>query len=114
MFIHTTKVVDNEILATLYMKFTDCKAPSKGVLTTVTHEGIRNTLSGERSEALKEKLKVGEKSAEELARLLPLIESERDLTIYVKGMIRLTFDDFTKKITRLHMTGDVTSMQLMD
>lgn len=111
MCVHSTKVVENEITASLYMKFTDCRELCSGVLRTITDESIRDSLGGDRAASLKEKLLFDAKNPTEQSALLLIIESQQDLTIYVRGAIRLTFDPHSKKVIKLYMSGELTSVE---
>lgn len=111
MCVHNTKVVENHIHATLYMKFTDSRFIYESVLKTIKDPLIHEMMCGKnRTENLQEKINTAPRSEEERARYAALLQSDVDLLIYVRLEMDITFDDVTKRIIGLDFKGQMTSL----
>lgn len=111
MCVHNTRVVENHIHATLYMKFTDSRFIYESVLKTIKDPLINEMMCGKnRSENLQEKINTAPRSDEERQRYAALLQSDIDLLIYVKLEMDITFDDVTKRIIGLDFKGHMTSL----
>jgi hypothetical protein len=106
MCVHQTKVVENQILATVYKKFTACKAIYDSVARSSKRSDcptlceIRKTMSCAQNHASPVK-------TEELHRLL---QAEATVTVYTRLELVITFDDVTKKVVHLRCTPVLTSL----
>jgi hypothetical protein len=111
MVVHSTKVVENRIEASVHMKFTDCKFIFDSVVRS-TKDAIADChlISQDRTENIIHKLNLQERPEELQKHYIELAKSEVDLVVYVHINMVLTFDDFTKKVTKLSFKGRMTSM----
>jgi hypothetical protein len=106
MCVHHTKVVENQILATIYKKFTACKTIYDSVSRSTKRTEcptlceIRKTMSCPRNHPSPVK-------TEELNRLL---QAEEMVTVYSRVDLVITYDDVTKKVVHLRCTPILTSM----
>jgi hypothetical protein len=106
MCVHQTKVVENQILATVYKKFTACKTIYDSVARSSKRSEcstlceIRKTMSCPQNHPSPVK-------TEELNRLL---QAEEMVTVYSRVDLVITYDDVTKKVVHLRCTPILTSM----
>lgn len=111
MVVHSTKVVENRIEASVHMKFTDCKFIYDSVVRSAKKALVGcHMISQDRTENIIHKLNMQERPEELQKRYIDLAKSEVDLVVYVHINMVLTFDDFSKKVTALGFRGRMTSM----
>jgi len=112
MCVHSTKVVENKIRATVYVKLTDNQYLYDLMSRTkpVADPMVASLCLQDRAARLK--LYVHDELLPENIKqeLAAHSDSTKDLSMYMQCDIVLTFDDMTKKITRLEMTYLVTSI----
>lgn len=116
MCVHSTKVVDNQIRASAYMKFTDVRRIYDSVASSVTDPLFTPLFSQKRDEKLRNGLKVGspKRTEAEEQRLISLVEADADILLFAAMDIVVTFDGVTKKIVGLDFIGRVTSIETVD
>lgn len=113
MCVHSTKVIENQIRSTVYFKFTECKSITEGVERENEDPQLQDCVfHTERSDRLKKRVFEAGLSEQETQRQCALIDTNQDLLIYVTLDFVITFDDLTKKVTNLDMSGRLTSMHL--
>jgi len=112
--VYSTKVVNNQIFASMHCKYTDSKVLYDSLVRTGRDPRLLNALPVNRKDYAKVKIGTMPATDEEKQRNLALIESEADLIMHVRIDMVLTFDDFTKKIVKMHFSGQTTSVQPVD
>lgn len=112
MCVSSTKVVENQIRACAYMKFTDVKSVYDSVVNTITEPIFQTLFSKKRTLRLKDGLEGGieQRTEEEQLALTEMVESGADVLLYGALDITLTFDDVTKKIVHLGFETRLTSL----
>jgi hypothetical protein len=111
MCVHATKVLENQIHSTMYMKFTDVKVLYESIVPNIRDPNFKAMWGGmKRSDGLKRKLLHDERPAEEVTRLLALADTDQDLTVNVRLELTLTIDQFSKKVQQLQWSGRLMSM----
>lgn len=112
MCTHSTKVVENQICASVYGKFTDSRFIRNSVIKRIKNESLLSSMfSLPREDRLRHTLREeGDRSEEERKTFLALADSEDDLLIYVKAEIVMTIDDLTKKVSKFRIRARTTSM----
>ena len=112
MCVHSTKVVENKIRATLYTKVTDNQQLYDLMSRTkpVIDPMVASLCLPDRAARLK--LYVHDELLTENIKqeLVTHADSTADLSLYFQSDVVLTIDDMTKKITRFEMTYLVTSI----
>jgi len=108
MCVHNTKVESNEIKATVYFKFTDCKQLSSQVPLPDFKVPFEDEESIATRSGLKKKL-IKSTTAHVDDEVLRLIDSERDIVVYGKMQMNLKVDDFSKKIMDFMFQVELTS-----
>ena len=110
MCVHTTKVVENQIMASVYLKATDNRTITDSVARTVKDPICAGLFTMNRAERMKLNLAAVNRTEEEKLKMIELADSKEDILVYVRLNLVLTFNDFTKKITSIICNGQVTSM----
>jgi len=110
MCVHSTKVVENQIFASVYLKATDNKTITDSVARTVKDPVCASLFTMDRAERMKLKTLAVERTEEERLKMIELADSGEDILVYVRLNLALTFNDVTKKITSFVCNGQVTSM----
>lgn len=114
MCVHNTKVIENEIQATTYAKFTDCRPLRESVIRN-TSDALALQMFGDREECFREKMQptqeIDDIKKEELDAIL---KSNSDVAVYMKITILLTFDVNTKKGVKLAFNTEITSLQAIE
>ncbi len=117
--VHTTRVVGNTIQATLFTKFTDSEAIFNCVARTKANDPFFNKLMGgndacgiTRKARLTKKIEpMTSKTEEEKAQMISVAEANSgDLIIFSNVYLKLTFDDSTRKVTRIDYDFELTSL----
>lgn len=116
--VHTTRVVGNTIQATLFTKFTDSEAMFNCVARTKAKDPFFNRLVGEnacgttRKSRLTKKIEpITTKSEEEKAEMIAVAANNSgDLVIFSNVYLKLTFDDASRKVTRIDYDFEITSL----
>jgi len=111
--VHTTRVEGNQIRASSVLKFT----ASKALYTAMSR--LKNTavsspyFSVDRIEGLKHIIRVEDIPPDEKVHFHSLIDTDLDLVIHKKTEMVLTFDDTTKKLTRLSVICRLTGIDVI-
>lgn len=112
MCVHQTKVEENQIWSSLYMKFTDSRAIRESVSSTVADPAILPMINHSREEQVQRALEDGGRSEEEVESFRSLANTNEDILIYIRAEIVMTVDDITKKVSRFRIQARTTSMHL--
>ncbi len=107
--VHTTKVIENELKAKMYFKFTDSHIINKSLANIVKDEPLKPLLIQDRSERFKDNLNLAAKSEEEKQQLIQIVDSNVDLIVYGRIDLKLTFDT-AKKIVGIDFLCEFTSL----
>lgn len=114
MCVHNTKVVENEIFATTYAKFTDCRPLRESVIRN-TSDSMAHQMFGDREECFRERMQLNQESDScKQEGLSTILKSDCDVVVYMKINIRLTFDVNTKKGVKLAFDAGITSLEAME
>jgi len=113
MCVHSTKVVDNTIRATVYMKLTDTQPLYDYMSQTLSSAdaAIAALCQQDRAKRLKYYIHdelMSESAKEEIAQHS---ESQEDLLVYIQCNLVMTIDDVAKKISHMDLTYVLTSLQ---
>lgn len=116
--VHTTRVVGNTIQATLFTKFTDSEAIFNCVARTKAKDPFFNRLVGEHACGITRKARLTKKiepmttkTEEEKAQMIALAAGVTgDLIIFSNVYLKLTFDDATRKVTRIDYDFEISSL----
>lgn len=111
MCVHSTKVVGNQIRATIHMKGTENKLVHDSVISAVRDPILKPLVKMSHKDMLKMKVDSCPKRHDNGDAMYALIDTERDLVVYVFLEMILTFNDRTRKVVDLELTGWVTSIQ---
>jgi len=115
MCVHTTKVVENQILASIYLKFTDCKAIYDSYATSIQHRKYGHIHTGDRIKDLHRRLFDDLNLSEELRKeYSALTETADDFVVYMTLNMVFTFDEGTKKVTRWNCNPAMSSMHAVE
>lgn len=106
--VHTTKVVGNEIRTLLYFKYTDSTTIRKSLMRTCADPDYVDMCSP-RGDPNKLSAFLDTKPEQERAVLSHMLEHQDEVLVYGRAYMTMTFDDFTKKVTGLHMECEFTS-----
>lgn len=112
--VHTTKVVENQILASAYTKYTASKTIYDSVARSVTDPLFLPMFGLQRDASIIRSIKRESRSDAEKTQLSNIIhaaESGCDLQLYLRLDLVFTFDDFTKKVTHYQVTEQLTSIK---
>ena len=116
MCVHSTTVIENEIHASIFGKFTDNKVIHDSVARTVKDRDpiFADMFIGGRSEHLKKKmLSSTELNSEDKLALLTVSESNQDVEIFMRAEFILTIDHATNKVTRIKFMPTLTSFRVV-
>jgi len=116
--VHTTRVVGNTIQATLFTKFTDSEAIFNCVARTKAKDPFFNKLMGDHACGSSRKARLTKKiepmvtkTEEEKAQMIAVAAANSgDLIIFSNVYLKLTFDDATRKVTRIDYDFELTSL----
>ena len=111
MCVHSTKVDGNKIRVSVYMKGTDCKVVHDSVVQSVTDPLLRPLINMGHQDMIKMKIDSCQCTDEQHASMYRLMEAEVDLVVYVSLEMVFTFDDHSRKVTDLDVSGRVTSIK---
>jgi hypothetical protein len=110
MCVHSTKVVENQIIASVYLKGTDNKAIIESVGRTVTDPVCARIFNGGRTDRVKKNICEVNCSEDEKLEIAKLADSGQDMLVYVHLSMVFTFNDVTKKVISLDCRGKLTSV----
>jgi hypothetical protein len=111
--VYGTKVVDNQIIATIYFKFTDNQFIYNAVLRSPdlvpgSYQADCLMPGTTRSERYLRIMKPTFAAIEERERVINILDSDKDLIVYGEATLTLTVDDISKKIVSLQFVGDLS------
>lgn len=112
MCVSSTKVIENQIRACAFLKFTDVKSVYDSVVDTITEPVFQTLFTKKRTERLQNGLQGGIelRTEEEQRALTDIVESGADVLLYGAIDITLTFDEVTKKIVHMGFETRLTSL----
>jgi len=110
MCVHSTKVVENQIRATIHMKGTDNRLVHDSVIKTVHDPLLQPIINMSHRDMIKMKIDTCPNRHNNADEMYSLVETDRDLVVYVCVEMVLTFNDRTRKIVDFHISGHVTSI----
>jgi hypothetical protein len=110
MCVHTTKVVENEIRATMYFKLTDCQTIYKSVAGTVRDPIFVPMFKQQRSARFIDNMDLTFKSDEEQSQLCAVVDSGVDLLVYGRVELSLRYDGTSKKVKEIDFMGQYTQL----
>jgi len=110
MCMHSTKVVDNEIRAKLYFKFTDNKAIYESLIRRITGTAFAPHFLPIRSLQMKEAFNVHNMSEEGMSSLCTLLDSDCDVVVYGSVDLHLSFDETTKRVMDVKFISELSSV----
>lgn len=113
MCVHQTKVEENTIWASMYMKFTDCRSIRESVRSTVVDPTILPMICESREQQVQKILEDGDRSEEELENFRALANTKEDILMYIRAELVLTVDTITKKVSQFRIQARTTSMHLV-
>jgi len=110
--VHSTKVIGNTIQATMYSKYTDCAAIFNGVRKNREKDELFQSLcmAPDRIDRYRGKILPHGRSQKEIAKILSPAALDVNLITYANLTMNFTFDDSTRKITKIEYIYDVTSL----
>ena len=111
--VHNTQVVENQIRATAYTKYTANKTIYDSVSRSTKDPLFEPMFGLQRDESVIRNLKREGRPNEEINKLTTTVVNNVagcDLLLYVRLDLVYTFDNFTKKITRYNVTETLTSI----
>jgi hypothetical protein len=113
MCVHDTKVVDNVICASTYFKYTECKFITDSV-RSMTKDPLSLELLESPMEKLKRGLRFETKTEDEQKDISAILDSGRDVVVYGRVDMTVTFDPCSKKVVALGFAMHLTSVSLSD
>lgn len=111
--VRCTKVVENQIHATMYIKLTDSQQlyDLSPQTTRSMEPDVAALCFPERSARLKYYIHDGLSTEPIKQEIIARAECTEDLSLYIQSDIVMTIDDMTKKVIRFEMTYLITSIQ---
>lgn len=98
---HTTKVIENQIHATMYFKYTDYAAlpdHARTIPSVRDNELNKIVFTAPRKENLAQKLRLDAQPEDIGARIRELLDLEEEIQMYGKEDVIITIDQHTKKV----------------
>jgi hypothetical protein len=111
MCVHHTKVVENQIMSTIHLKFTDCRKIYDALNRTATDPWHRSVLDMCSDDNIKERVADENYTALEADRIYGWMKEKRDMVVYLKIDMILTFEDMHKRIVSMIMNSRLTNVQ---
>ncbi len=110
MCVHSTKVVENKIISTIYAKVTDCQQLYTHKSKEINDLPLKSLCIENRADRFS-LLTQGDSSTDTAKeQMQALSQSNDDVLMYISGEMVLTVDDLSKKITHMHFSQKVTSV----
>ena len=109
--VHTTKVVENQIRAAIYTKFTANKTIYDSVARSTKDPLFVPMFGLQRGASIKRNLEIENRAEDEKTELIQIANTDADLLCYMHIEMVLTIDDFTKKVTHYACSCRITSLQ---
>ena len=113
MCVHNTKIVENQIIATAYCKFTSCRAIIDHLNSQSTQDPMLQHVLQMCSEESQIK-RVRELFEERQEEYIPLIKSNTDMVVYLTIDIIMTLDEFSRRVNEIVLEGKLSSMKPVD
>jgi len=113
MCVHNTKVIENEIHATTYAKFTDCNSLRESVIRN-TSDAMVHQMFGDREECFREKMLLTDLPDDKKEEVDAILKGNKDMSVYMKIVLRLTFDVNTKRGVKLTFDTGITSLEAIE
>jgi hypothetical protein len=114
MCVHHTKVVENQIKANIHLKFTDCRKIFDSLNRTTTDPVHRTVLEMCSDEYIKERVRDENYSSLEVDRIDCWMKEKRDMVVYLKIEMILTFEDMHKRIVAMQLNSRLTNVLPLD
>lgn len=116
MCVHSSKFVNNQLCASIYLKFTDSKVIYESVAKTVTDPVLRGMLGAQRASCLlhRSSIRNSHADADVKDEFSAFVAGDADFVVYVRIDMVLTIDETSKKVTCYELKGQVTSMKALD
>jgi hypothetical protein len=111
MCVHNTLVVENRIQASIYLKFTDCRAIIHSLERTVTDPFLKGILAMCSDDRIRDTVFAEQGDAAAADQLLAAMKNNMDSEVYLTVQMSLTFDDTTKKVKAFAMDSTVSSIR---
>lgn len=113
--VHSTKVVENKIMATIHAKLTAVNSIYDSVARETKDPLLQPMFGVHRSASIIRNINMEDRPEEEKDKFITCVNSTQDnLVLYVRFELALTVNDFTKKVTRYELIGHVTSIHPAD
>lgn len=109
--VHSTKVVENEIRATTYTKYTTNKTIYDSLARSNAKKQAMPMFSLPRDANIKRSLELQNDDDYNRDEMIETLDTDQDLVVYMQCNMVLTIDDITKKITRYTIDGQITSIK---
>lgn len=110
---HTTRVIDNKILATMYYKYTDYPSipDCARMLPQLQGDPFRlAAFTGARKETVTSKLKLDDQPEDVRNSIVDLLDREEEFQVYGKEELTFTIDPCTKKIASYQSLNTMLSV----
>jgi len=107
--VHQTKVVGNQIRASVYIKYTENRVIRNAMEKSIKDPTFLDVCPTPRPNTQDLEEYLSTKTEDEREQLIALVNSTDELRVYAKGVLTLTFDDYTRKITHFDSTCEYTS-----
>jgi len=107
---HSTKVINNKIVAVMYYKYTDTPEIYEHTESMVTDPLFRTFFVGSRKEIVQRALQLHSKSETLQKDINMLIDMQEELQMYGKSDLVMTFDPVSKKIMTYEYYSTATSV----
>lgn len=111
--VHTTRVEGNEIRASAVLKFTASKALYTAMSRLKSTAVFSPYFSVDRAEGLRHIISREDIPHDESVYFHSLLDTDLDLVIHKRTEMVLTFDDTTKKLTRLSIKCRLTAIEVI-
>lgn len=107
---HSTKVINNKIVAVMYYKYTDTPEIYEHTNSMVTDPLFRTFFVGSRKDIVQRALQLHSKSDTLQKDINTLIDMQEELQMYGKSDLVMTFDAYSKKIMTYEYYSTATSV----
>ena len=111
--VHSTKVIENQIIASAVIKFTASTAMHKSIARVKKDPTFDPLFSVEREQSLRHMILREDIPEHERVQFYALLDTDLDLVIHKKTEMVLTFNDTTKKLTRMSMKCRLTAIEVI-
>jgi hypothetical protein len=110
MCVHSTKVVENKIKSTIYMKLTDCQQLYSYKTKELKESVFGSMCMEDRISRFSLYSRIGSSTESARQQMQLLSHTNDDLLMYLACEMVLTVDDFSNKIAHIHFTVKMTSV----